>query len=125
MAELLPRSSRHACCQACLLNTPPHRFWSLADDYPDLVSRLHIQVRIMGNVGFNGGGGGGGGAPWLSHTQGALCFICKENVENVSHFLHDCTEFRQNFDSIWLSLKQKSFLRIRSMGRKFSILYLT
>ena len=78
--------------QACLLNTPPRQFWSLADDYPDLVSRLHIQVRIMGNVGCNGG------LPRLSHTQGALCFICKENVENVSHFLHDCTEFRQNFD---------------------------
>ena len=87
--------------QACLLNTPPHQFWSLADDYPDLVSRLHIQVRIMGNFGFNGG------VPWLSRMQGAFCFICKENVENVSHFLHDCKEFRQNFDSIWLNLKQK------------------
>ena len=58
--------------QACLLNTPPCQFWSLADDYPDLVSRLHIQVRIMRNFGFIGG------VPWLSHTQGALCFICKE-----------------------------------------------
>ena len=80
--------------QACLLNTPPRQFWSLADDYTDLVSRLHMQVRIMGKFGFSGG------VPWLSHTQGALCFICKENVENVSFFLHDCTEFRQNFDSI-------------------------
>ena len=87
--------------QACLLNTPPLQFWFLADDYPDLVSRLHIQVRIMGNFGFNGG------VSWLSHTQGALCFICKENVKNVSHFLYDCKEFRQNFDSIWLNLKQK------------------
>ena len=87
--------------QACLLNTPSRQFWSLADDYPDLASRLHMQVRIMGNFRFNGG------APWLSHTQGALCFICKENLENVSHFLHDCTEFRQNFDFIWLNLKQK------------------
>ena len=87
--------------QACLLNTPPCQFWSLADDYPDLVSRLHIQVRIMVNFGFNGG------VPWLSHKQGALRFICKENVENVSHFPHDCTEFRQNFDCIWLNLKQK------------------
>ena len=87
--------------QACLLNTPPCQFWFLADDYPDLVSRLHIQERIIGNFGISGG------VPWLSHTQGALCFICKENVENVSHFLHDCTEFRQNFDSIWLNLKQK------------------
>ena len=53
----------------------------------------------MGNFGFNGA--------LASHMQGALCFICKENVENVSRFLQDCTEFRQNFDSIWLSLKQK------------------
>ena len=87
--------------QACLLKTPPHQFWSLANDYPDLVSCLHIQVRIMGNFGFNVG------MPWLSLMQGALCFICKENVKNVSHFLHDCMEFRQNFDSIWLNLKQK------------------
>ena len=77
------------------------QFWSLADNYPDLVSHPHIQVRIVANFGFNGG------VPWLSHTQGALCFICKENVKNVSHFLHNCTEFRQNFDSIWLNLKQK------------------
>ena len=44
-----------SCCQdhpgmhialACLLNASPRQFWSLADDYPDLVSRLHIQVRI-------------------------------------------------------------------------------
>ena len=105
--------------QACLLNTSPRQFWSLAVHYPDLVSRLHIQVRIMGNFGFSGG------VPWLSHTQGALCFICKENAENVSHFLHDCTEFRQNFDSIWLNLKQKVISGIRSMGRKFSIFYLT
>ena len=58
----------------------------------------------MGNFGLNVG------VPWLSHTQGPLCFICKENVENVenvSHFLHNCTEFRQNFDFIWLNLKQK------------------
>ena len=56
--------------QTCLLNTLPRQFLFLADDY--LVSRLHIQVRIMGNFGFSGG------VPWLSHTQGALCFIAKK-----------------------------------------------
>ena len=101
MAELLPRLSRHACYPSMPTKHTSRQFWSLADDYPDFVSRLHIQVRIMGNFSFSRG------VPWLSHTQGALCFICKENVENVSHFLHDCTEFRQNFDSIWLNLKQK------------------
>ena len=35
--------------QACLENVSPFRFWSLADQFPDLVSRLHVQVRLMGN----------------------------------------------------------------------------
>ena len=56
--------------QACLLNTPPRQFWSLANDYPDLVSRLHIQVRIMGNFGFNGGG-----ALAFSHTRCTLFYL--------------------------------------------------
>ena len=28
--------------QACLKNVTPYQFWSLADNYPDLVSRIHI-----------------------------------------------------------------------------------
>ena len=32
----------------CLNNVPPYHFWSLANHYPDLVSRLHVQVMIMG-----------------------------------------------------------------------------
>ena len=39
----------------CLDNIPPGRFWSLADPCADLVSRLHVQVRIMDNFGLNGG----------------------------------------------------------------------
>ena len=35
--------------QACLENVSPSKFWSLADLYPDLVSRLHTQVRLVGN----------------------------------------------------------------------------
>ena len=45
--------------------------------------------------------------PWLSNTEDALCFICKKNVENVNHFLLECREYRNNFDSIWLNLRQK------------------
>ena len=30
----------------CLDNVNSHRFWSLAKDYPDLVSRLHTQTRL-------------------------------------------------------------------------------
>ena len=32
--------------QACLENVSPSKFWSLAGLYPDLVSRLHTQVRL-------------------------------------------------------------------------------
>ena len=35
--------------QACLKNVTPYQFWCLADNYPDLVSRMHIQIRLMGN----------------------------------------------------------------------------
>ena len=32
--------------QTCLENISP---WSNADRYPDFVSRLHVQIRLMGN----------------------------------------------------------------------------
>ena len=41
--------------QACLENVSPSKFWSLSDLYPDLVSPLHTQVRLMGNLCLNGG----------------------------------------------------------------------
>ena len=84
----------------CLSNVSPEQFWSIADNYPDLVKCMHLQIRLAGNFGLNGG------VPWLN-TEGALCFICKENIENVNRFLLECREFRNNFDSIWLNLRQK------------------
>ena len=63
--------------QSCLENVSPFRFWSLANQFPDLVSRLHVQVRLMGNFGPN---------LWLQNTDGAICFICKEDIESVTHF---------------------------------------
>ena len=38
----------------CLGNIPWDLFWSLANHCPDPVSRLHVQVRIMGNFRLNG-----------------------------------------------------------------------
>ena len=83
----------------CLNNVPPHHFWSLANHYPDLVNRLHVQVRIMGNFGLNGG------IPWLTNTEDATCFVCKQGVETVNHFLLECPGFKENFDSLWDKLK--------------------
>ena len=42
--------------------------------------------------------------PWLKDTEGALCFICKEDIENTDHFLLDCPQIKENFDSIWRNL---------------------
>ena len=64
----------------CFENISPPDFWSLADEYPDLVTRLHTQARLMGSFGFNGC------VPSLKDTESALCFICKEDVENTYHF---------------------------------------
>ena len=63
-----------------------------------LNSSLHIQVRLMGSLGLNGG------TAWLKNTEGTICFICKRNNETLSHFLFVCTSFRRHFDSLWANL---------------------
>ena len=83
---------------SCLENVPRFRFWSLANQFPDLVSRLHFQVRLMSNFGLNGG------IPSLQNTDGA---IGKEDIESVTHFFLGCSYFRQNFDSLWNKLELK------------------
>ena len=39
-------------CVNHLKNVTPYQFWRLSDNYPDLVSRMHIQIRLMGNFGI-------------------------------------------------------------------------
>ena len=67
--------------QACLRNAMPYQFLCLADNYPDLVSRMHIQIRLMGNFGLNRG------VPWHVGTNRSLCLVCKKGTEDVTHFL--------------------------------------
>ena len=87
--------------QACLENVSPHKFWSISEQHPDLVSRLHIQTRLMGNFGLNGG------IPWLCNIDCAICFLFKVDIETVSHFLLDCPNFREHFDALWVNLTVK------------------
>ena len=89
--------------KACTDNTPPQKFWSLIDQYPGLVRHLHVQVRLMGNLGFNAG------MPLLSDTDGRKCFICKNGVEGASHFFFDYMSFRENFTILWSNLKTSLF----------------
>ena len=76
--------------QDCLENVSPSKFWSLADLYLDLFSRLHIQVRLMGNLCLNCG------ILWLFNTEAILCCICKENTETVHRHFIECPPFRDN-----------------------------
>ena len=58
--------------------------------------------RIMGSFRLSGG------IPWLANTKGATCFVCKQGVETVNHFLLECPEFKENLDSLWDTLKTKA-----------------
>ena len=67
--------------RTCFENISPPDFWSLADEYPHLVIRLHTQARLIGgSFGLNGS------VPWLKYMDGALHSICKEDIENNCHF---------------------------------------
>ena len=77
--------------QVCLENVSPHQFWSIANNFPDLVSRLQVQIRPMGNSRLNGG------IPWLSNTDDAHVFfsskmsvISSSIVQNSKIILNLC-----------------------------------
>ena len=89
--------------KACIDNIPPQQFWSLTDQYRDLVDHLHVQVRLMFNIGLNAG------VPWLSDTDGRKCFICKNVFEDAGHFFFDCMSFRENFTILWSNLTTALF----------------
>ena len=81
----------------------PQMFWSISDQYPDLITRLHVQIRLMGNFGFSAC------VPWRIRADESLRFVCKEAKDDLYHFLFDCSYFRKNFDSLWSNLDAKSF----------------
>ena len=86
---------------SCLANVTPFYFLPPADHFPDLLSRLHVKVRLTGQFGLSGG------KPWLRALDGAFCFVCEQDVESVTHFLLDCSDFKQNFPFLWRNLKLK------------------
>ena len=55
----------------------------------------------MGQFGLSGG------IPLPCSSDGAFCFVCKQDVESVTHFLLHCSYFKQNFLSLWRNLKIK------------------
>ena len=95
---------------SCLANVTSFHSWSLADHFPYLVSRLHVQVRLMGQFGLSGS------IPWLCNSDEAFCFVCKQDVESVTHFLFDCSYFKQNFLSLRKNLKIKITVSTQADG---------
>ena len=85
----------------CLELVPPQNFWSISSHYPDLVCRLHVQIRLMGNFGLNTR------IPWATTTGSTICVICKEGEETLYHFLFDCMGCREHFDLLCSSLITK------------------
>ena len=81
--------------KSCLELVPPEKFWSISSYYPDLVCRLHVPIRRMGNFRLNTS------IPWAKTTDSTICFICKEGEETLHHFLFDCSGFREHFDLLW------------------------
>ena len=80
--------------RSCLANLSPEKFWAITAEYPDLVCRLHVQIRMMGWLGLNGG------IPWLLNTDGALCFVCKSDIETLDHFLFNCNHKIKNCNPV-------------------------
>ena len=56
----------------------------------------------MGQFGLSGG------IPWLRNLDGAFCFVCKQDVESVTHFLLDCSYFKQNFLSLKIMVSNQT-----------------
>ena len=56
----------------------------------------------------------------LPIIHGELCFLCKESIEDVSHFLLDCPNFRDNCESLWSNLNQKVITCNQSDGTQIS-----
>ena len=69
--------------QTCFENRSLPDFWSLTDEYPDLVTRLYTQAGLMGIFGLNGS------VPWLKDTDGAVCFNCKEDLKIPCDFFSE------------------------------------
>ena len=87
--------------ETCLDLVSPQMFWSISNQYTDLVTRLHVQIRLMGNFGFSAC------VPCTIGTVASLCFVCKEGKDDLYHFLFVCPYFHKNFDSLWSNLDVK------------------
>ena len=76
--------------QHCFNNVPPYNFRSVTNAMLILLKPTY-SGEVQGCFGFNGG------VPWLRDSDGPICFICKQRVDDKSHFFLDCSTFKDNF----------------------------
>ena len=102
--------------ETCLDLVSPQMFWFISNQYTDLVTRLHVQIRLIGNFGFSAC------VPWTTRAVESLCFVYKEAKDDLYHFLFVCPYFRKNFDSLWSNLDVKVSTAVLQMVVRFLLL---
>ena len=80
--------------QAYFKNVTPYQFWYLADNYPDLVSCMNIQIRLKGNFGLNFD------VRWQAGTNGSLSSANRGTED-------DCFFFKESVAFVWLNIKAR------------------
>ena len=86
---------------SCLELVPPQKVWSISSHCPDLVCRLDVQTRLMGNFRLNTS------IPWATTTDSIIWFICKASKEILYDFFSIVRVFREHLDLLWSSLTTK------------------
>ena len=84
---------------SCLANVTPFYFWSLADHFPDVVNcmfKFDSWANSVLVMAYHG-----------SAIRIEQFAVCKQDLGSVTHFLLDCSYFKQNFLSLWRNLKIK------------------
>ena len=82
-----------------LTEISPSNYWKITSLYPDLVSKVNIQLRLIGNYGLQSG------LPWLRKEKSDACLLCKTESEDLSHFVLRCPYFRNDWIRFWLLMK--------------------
>ena len=55
-------------------------FWSITSEYPELVPKRNLQLRLIGNLGLQSG------IPWLRIKSEDKCLLCGIQEEDMIHF---------------------------------------
>ena len=75
-------------------------FWSITSEYPDLVLKRNLQLRLMGNLGLQSG------IPWLRIKSEEKCLLCGIEKEDMIHFALRCPYFFNDWKGFWDTLRQ-------------------